>query len=265
MVKRLYPVVAFGGILIASISVVAAQLNGTAALDPVAASLTEQAAADGGVIRWALGTLGLASLALLAGMRAVRAPIDGWPARLMGVWAWVLIAAAVVPAVRPGLTWAAGAGRFLSLVAFVCVPVAAAQMVGRFEGDERWRGIARPLEWLALAAGLGLAALTYVALPGHGVMIGLVERLLLTSEVMIFALLAWQLLRMTYGPAVRTLSGNLSGSLSVGRFSYVRVLAYQGSPWSRRRASRTEWVSESSPLISVQASSLQASSCQVRR
>src|SRR5690606_10482318 len=111
--------------------------------------------------------------------------------------------AAVVPEVRLGPAWAAGAGRFLPLVAFVCVPVAAAQMVGRFEGDERWRGIARPLEWLSLAAGLGLAALTYVALPGGGVMIGLVERLLLASEVMTLALLAWQLLRTTYGPAVR--------------------------------------------------------------
>ncbi|GIH72801.1 DUF998 domain-containing protein [Sphaerimonospora thailandensis] len=227
MVKRLFPVAACGGILIASISIVAVLVDGKAALDPFAASLTAYAAQDGGVIRWALGTLGLASLALLAGMRAVRAPVDGWPARFMGLWAWGLIAAAVVPAVAAGLgmTWGVGAGRFLSLAAFAGVPAAAAQMVGRFEGDERWRGIARPLEWLALAAGLGLAAFTYVALPGHGVMIGLVERLLLVAEVAILALLAGQLLRITYGPAVGAAVRNWSSGVSFAQIPADQIPA----------------------------------------
>lgn len=234
MVKRLSPVVAGGGaILVVVISVVAVLVGGEASLDPLSATISEYAAAGGGTVRWALGALGLASLALVAGLRAVGAPIDGWPARLLCVWSWALIALVAVSGVRAGFGWDSGWGsevdRAVSLAAFVSVPAAAAQLVGRFEGDERWRGIARPLEWLALAAGLGLATLTYVALPGHGVMIGLVERLLFAIELAILALLAGRLLRQ-HDRMAEALAARAASAGRGGR-------APQGPIFARRSAS----------------------------
>jgi Protein of unknown function (DUF998) len=203
MVKRLYPVVACAGILLAVVTVVAAQLRGGGSLDPLSMTISDYAARDGGrLIKPAMALLGVASLALLAGMRAVHAPIKGWPARLLGVWSAALIAAAVVPstAADPGLTYQAAAHLCLSAATFISVPAAAALLADRLAGDERWKGAARPVEWLALTSGLGLAAITYVALPGHGAMIGLVERLLLTAEVAVLGVLAVQLLRLVWAP-----------------------------------------------------------------
>ncbi|ETK34657.1 DUF998 domain-containing protein [Microbispora sp. ATCC PTA-5024] len=206
MVKRLYPVAACAGILLAVVTVVATQVGGAPSPDPVSTTISEYAARDGGsAIETAMAVLGLASLALLAGMRSVGAPIEGWPARLLGVWSASLLGAAVVPSTTAdlGTTWQTEVHLALSVVAFVSVPVAATLMVPRLAADERWRPVARPVEWLALASGLGLAAITYVALPGQGVMIGLVERLLLTAEVAVLGVLAVRLLSLTWAPVLR--------------------------------------------------------------
>ncbi|HEY9524152.1 MAG TPA: hypothetical protein VIR33_12995, partial [Thermopolyspora sp.] len=68
--------------------------------------------------------------------------------------------------------------------------------------DERWRAVARPMEWLALAGGLGLAVTTYVALPGHQALLGPVERGLLAIEVATLGVLALRLLGLTWGAAL---------------------------------------------------------------
>nr|WP_225311450.1 DUF998 domain-containing protein [Microbispora cellulosiformans] len=197
MVKRIYPLLAGCGMVLAVATVVAAQVGGEPSLDPVSMTISQYAARDdGGVIETAMAVLGLASLALLAGMRAVHAPVDGWPARLIGLWSASLIGAAVIPS---DTSWQGDLHGLLSAAAFVSVPAAAIQLVGRLGQDERWQVVARPLEWLALASGLGLAAITYVALPGHGVMIGLVERLLLAAEVSVLGLLALRLVQLTWG------------------------------------------------------------------
>ncbi|WP_432928486.1 DUF998 domain-containing protein [Microbispora sp. CA-135349] len=212
MVKRIYPLLAGGGILLAVVTVVAAQVGGDPSLDPVSMTISEYAARDGGgAIETAMAVLGLASLALLAGMRALDAPVDGWPARLIGLWSVSLIGAAVVPS---GAAWQGDLHGVLSVTAFVSVPAAAIQLVGRLGQDERWKAAVRPLEWSALASGLGLAVITYVALPGHGVMIGLVERLLLTAEVAVLGVLAVRLTQLTWGPWLRErMSGRRAGFL----------------------------------------------------
>lgn len=172
-------------------------------------TISQYAAHDGGgAIETAMAVLGLASLALLAGMRALDAPVHGWPARLIGVWSVSLIGAAVVPS---STAWQGELHGVLSVAAFVSVPAAAIQLVGRLGQDERWKAAVRPLEWLTLASGLGLAAITYVALPGHGVMIGLVERLLLTAEVAVLGVLAVRLAQLTWGPSLRERIGRHAG------------------------------------------------------
>ncbi|GAA1268662.1 hypothetical protein Psi02_10740 [Planotetraspora silvatica] len=218
MVKRLYPVLACGGILFAVIYVVTAQVAGDSALDPVTMTISEYASLDRGVgIEVAMAVLGLSSLALLAGMRAVRAPVDGWPRVLMIVWSASLVVAAFVPtAAGAEHGWATAVHLVLSAAAFVSLPAAATLLVGRLAQDERWSPAARPVEWLALAGGLGLAAITYVALPGHGVMVGLVERLLLGTEVAVLLVLAVRLLRLTW-------AGTLRGVADVRRRRFVTV------------------------------------------
>jgi hypothetical protein len=91
-------------------------------------------------------------------------------------------------------------------VALAVLAGAAALMVRRFGDDERWRPVARPLEWLALGAGGALAVLTYVALPGHMVMIGLVEWSLLAIDVAVLAVFAVQLARISWSASATSMA-----------------------------------------------------------
>lgn len=92
--------------------------------------------------------------------------------------------------------------RAASVVAFVALPIAAALLVPRLAEDDGWRTVARSVEWLALACGFGLLALTYVTLPGEGVMVGLAEWTLLVIETALLAVLTLQLLQITLSPAL---------------------------------------------------------------
>ncbi|GAA1019728.1 hypothetical protein Aple_060840 [Acrocarpospora pleiomorpha] len=198
MVKRLAPLVACAGVVVALAALVPDQI------DPV--NMTISTALDhSGSTRLALAALGVAALALWAGMRAQRAPVGGWPERLIVIWGVGMIASPVLPE----MVW--------QVLACTTLPVATAQLVGRFTDDKRWRVVARPVEWLALAAGLGVAALTYVALPGDGVMIGLVERVLLGVEVATLALLAARLVHLTWAHTLPNLTGPAFRNMSLTR------------------------------------------------
>ncbi|HEX4814826.1 MAG TPA: DUF998 domain-containing protein, partial [Nonomuraea sp.] len=140
------------------------------------------------------------SAALLAGLRAVGAPVRGMPERLLMVWSGALVVAAIVPTTPIGadLDVAAQIHRYVSVAAFVSLPAAGALLVPRLGAHAEWKPVARAVEWVALAGGFGLLAITYVALPGGRVMIGLVERLLLGAEVTLLAVLAAWLTWLTW-------------------------------------------------------------------
>jgi hypothetical protein len=199
--KMLYPLIACAGILIAAVAAVVGQIDPDPYLDPLNLTISEYAVLDrGGATEFAMMSLGVASFALVGGLRAVRAPVGAAAERLMLVWSAALLLIAVVPTTAPGLAMDLGAQvhRYVSVVAFAAMPVAGMFMVTRLSEDERWRAVARPVEWLSLAGGFGLLAITYVALPGDRVLIGLVERVLLGAEVALVAVLAVQLLRLTW-------------------------------------------------------------------
>ncbi|MBG0827171.1 DUF998 domain-containing protein [Planomonospora sp. ID67723] len=199
--KMLYPLIACAGILVAAVVAVIGQLDPDPYLDPLNLTISEYAVLDrGGATEFAMVSLGIASLALVAGLRVAKAPVGAAAERLMLAWSGALVLIAVVPTTAPGLVLDAGAQvhRYVSVAAFVAMPLAGALMVSRFDRDERWRAVARPVEWLALAGGFGLLAITYVALPGDRVLIGLVERLLLGAEVALVGLLAVRLLQLTW-------------------------------------------------------------------
>ncbi|MEU6713719.1 DUF998 domain-containing protein [Nonomuraea sp. NPDC046802] len=200
-VKRIYSLVACGSILFAVVAVVIGQLGPDSALDPVNATVSEYAVSDrGGVTGVAMAVLGVGSLALLAGLRAAGAPVRGMPERLLMVWSGALVVAALIPTTPFGvdLDLAAQIHRYVSVAAFVSLPAAGALMVSRLASDAAWKPVARVVEWVALAGGFGLLAITYVALPGDRVMIGLVERLLLGAEVALLAVLAGWLVLLTW-------------------------------------------------------------------
>ncbi|GGK73916.1 hypothetical protein Sme01_33260 [Sphaerisporangium melleum] len=187
MLRRLYPLAAGGGVIAAALTVAAGRID--ASSGSFGMTIGQAAALDRGATELSAALLGLASLGLLAGMRSARAPIAGWPERLMLTWALALLGAAVVPYPQ--------AADVLVAVALVCMAVAAALLARRFGEDARWAAAARPTEWLALGAGGGLAVLTYIALPGHQVMIGLVEWSLLGIEVAVLGVSAGQLMRLS--------------------------------------------------------------------
>src|SRR5690606_27357654 len=207
MIRPLSPVIACAGLGTAMIALLAGLVGTGAPADPVSMTISDHVARGGGVLRPALAVLGAASLVLVAGLRAAGAPVRGRPAAWLAGWGVALITAAVLPvrAATGGAEapWEAHLHHGVMIAAFVSVPVAALQLVGRFERDERWRVAARPVEWLTLPAGLGLTALTYVMLPGQGVMIGVVEGALLAVDTAILGVLAVRLLRLTWGPVPR--------------------------------------------------------------
>ncbi|MEV0613706.1 DUF998 domain-containing protein [Nonomuraea sp. NPDC050404] len=197
--KRLYPWIAGTSILFSVVAVVAAQFDST--LDPMNVTISEYAVSEGGgVTGAAMALLGIGSLALLAGLRSAGAPIKGVPEWLLMVWSGAVIVAAVVPTTPlgqdPGL--ATQIHRYASVAAFVSLPAAGALLVPRLASDAAWKPVARVVEWVSLAGGFGLLAITYVAMPGERVMIGLVERLLLGAEVALLAVLAGWLVRMAW-------------------------------------------------------------------
>lgn len=182
---RVYPLIAGAAVVFSIIALVVGQVGGS--LDPMQVSISEYAVAErGGVTGIAMVVLGLGALALLGGLRAAGAPIKGLPEKLFLVWSGAMIIAPLFPA------------KALVYAAFVSLPAAAALLVPRFAADERWKAVARPVEWLALAGGFGVLAITYVALPGGGVMIGLVERVLLGAEVALLGVLALRLVQLTW-------------------------------------------------------------------
>jgi hypothetical protein len=191
--KRLYPLIACGSILFAVVAVVVGQFGPDPYLDPMNVTISEYAVADrGGVTEVAMAVLGIGSLALLAGLRAAGAPVRGAPERLLMVWSGALVVAALVPTSPIGqdLDLAAQIHRYVSVAAFVSLPAAGALLVPRLAADAGWKPVARAVEWVALAGGFGLLAITYVAMPGERVLIGLVERLLLGAEVGLLGVLA---------------------------------------------------------------------------
>lgn len=210
-VKRLAPWIACASILFSVVAVVVGQLVPDPQLDPLNVTISEYAVSDrGGVTEIAMAVLGIGSLALLLGLRASGAPVRGWPERLLMVWSGALMVAAVIPTTPIGqdLDLAAQIHRYVSVAAFVSLPAAGALLVPRLGQDAAWKPVARAVEWVSLAGGFGLLAITYVALPGERVMIGLVERLLLGAEVALLAVLAGWLVRLAWqrGPSRKAIN-----------------------------------------------------------
>ncbi|MFI7489482.1 DUF998 domain-containing protein [Micromonospora echinaurantiaca] len=213
---------ALGGIALAALLAVIGHLEVNEDLNPWSLTVSDYAVSDrGGVIDVAMVVLAVATAALLPALRRAATPPDGsrpearqTDARqtgarqtgagrltevLLAAWVGGLLLAAVVPTNEPGLPMdtAAYVHRYASVVAFLALPVGGWLLARRLpDATARWvRGFAQ--------ASLTLAAvMVWSAYPGDRVLLGLIERLLILTEVALVATVALTLLRRRVEHAV---------------------------------------------------------------
>jgi hypothetical protein len=188
------------GLSVAVAATVVGHIGLGTGFNPLALTVSDYAlSARGAAIEVSMVALAGASLALLLGLAAARAPVRGVPTVLLLVWAAGLLLAAAVPTDPIGMPVMSTAGyvhRYASVAAFLCLPAGALTLAARFATEPTWRSLASVLRRLAGASGVGLALLLYVAFPGDRILIGLVERTLIAVEVVVLLLLALRLLRL---------------------------------------------------------------------
>ncbi|MFI7607102.1 DUF998 domain-containing protein [Micromonospora sp. NPDC049366] len=184
-----------GGIAIAALLAVIGHVEVNENLSPWSLTVSDFAVSDrGGVIDAAMVVLALATAVLLAGLRRTAPPgrTAGTGGRLtevlLGSWVAGLLLAAVVPTNDPGtpMTTAAYVHRYASVVAFLTLPVAGWLLARR--GDLAPAG--RWLRGLVLVSVALAAAMVWSAYPGDRLLIGLIERALILTEVALIAVVA---------------------------------------------------------------------------
>jgi hypothetical protein len=206
-------VLALTSVLGLSVAVIATMLGHIGLgpdFNPLVLTVSDYALSDrGAVIETAMVALAGGSLALLAGLAAARAPVRGIPTVLLLIWSAGLLVSAVVPTDpigTPVMSTAAYVHRYASVAAFVCLPGAALVLASRFAADAAWCTLSRLLRRLAAASGIGLALLLYVAFPGDRVLMGLVERALITVEIVVLVVLALRLFTYRAGLVAEAVS-----------------------------------------------------------
>ncbi|WP_246446977.1 DUF998 domain-containing protein [Micromonospora polyrhachis] len=195
---RMLALITIGGVALATILTVVAHLEPDPGMDPWSLTISDYAVSNrGGPMDIAMFVLGAASLALPLGLRAARVRAGVLPMFLLVVWGVGLSASAIVPTDPIGvpMTMDGYIHRYVSVTAFVCLPIAALLLARRLASDSRWQANLQSVRMLALASVLGLAGLYYSAFPGERVLMGLVERVLVAVEVALLAVIAVRLYR----------------------------------------------------------------------
>ncbi|MFC0507987.1 DUF998 domain-containing protein [Micromonospora costi] len=192
---------ALGGIALAALLAVIGHVEVNDDLSPWSLTVSDFAVSDrGGVIDTAMVVLALATAVLLPPLRrpAAARPTGrptagpgrgpfGWAEALLTTWVLGLLLAAVVPTNEPGLPMdtAAYVHRYASVVAFLALPVGGWLLAARLPAPAgRW------VRGFAVASVVLAVAMVWSAYPGDRVLIGLVERMLILTEVAALTVLA---------------------------------------------------------------------------
>ncbi|CAL9327944.1 hypothetical protein SUDANB15_00009 [Streptomyces sp. enrichment culture] len=155
-------------------------------LSPFLLTVSDFAALDrGGPIETTMALLGVVSLVLLKVARGRGVPVRGLPTILLTVWGLGLVVAALVPTdpLTTQLSGSAYVHRYASIAAFAALPAAGLLLARRLAAEPHAKRTVRWLCVLSSVALAGAALMAYSAGPGGRELIGLVERLLLGSEV----------------------------------------------------------------------------------
>ncbi|MEE6260884.1 DUF998 domain-containing protein [Plantactinospora sonchi] len=197
--------VAAAGLSLTALLGVTAHLVPAPGMSPLSLTISDYAVSNNGwPMNLAILLLGITSLAVPLALRAARVAVGWLVETLLLVWCLGLVASALVPTDPIGVVELSTRGyvhRYVSVAAFVALPVATLLAVRRLAVDVRWRTAVRRLRVLAVTSVLGLAALYYVAFPGGRVMMGLVERILVVTELVLLAVLVGQLRRVAVAEA----------------------------------------------------------------
>lgn len=194
---RLLAVVAIAGAGVAAVLGVVAHIDAEPGMSPLSLTISDYAISDRGgpPMEAAMLLLGLSSFALPVALW-LRGCARRWLTVLLSVWSLGLIASAFVPTDPPGapeMTLSGYTHRYVSVAAFVSLPIAGTLLLRVLR--EWGIGAARAVRGLAVASAVGLLALLYVAFPGERVMMGLVERALVLTELALLAAMALPLAR----------------------------------------------------------------------
>lgn len=140
-----------------------------------------------------------ASLALLAGMRKVGAPLTKLTTALMLTWSGSLLVAAIIPTDSFEVGDLSPMGyvhRYASAIAFAALLVGSHFISRSLRTDERWSDLADKVRGLTIAAtvsGALMIATTYV---GDRFLIGLVERGMAAFAITSLVLLSLRVLKL---------------------------------------------------------------------
>ncbi|MFG1776215.1 DUF998 domain-containing protein [Micromonospora sp. NPDC049048] len=188
---------ALGGIALAALLAVIGHVAVNEDLDPWTLTISDFAVSDrGGVIDVAMIVLAAATAVLLPALWRTHAPPATRAGRtaeaLLVAWSGGLLLAAVVPTNEPGLPMdtAAYVHRYASVVAFLALPGAGWLLARRLPD-----AAARRVRALVTASLVLAAAMIWSAYPGDRLLLGLVERLLILTEVAVLVVVAVALLR----------------------------------------------------------------------
>ncbi|MFE6895133.1 DUF998 domain-containing protein [Streptomyces sp. NPDC057694] len=178
----------WGAVALAAAAAVGAPLDTDPGLSPFSLTVSDFAALDrGGLIETSMAVLGVMSFVLLAVGRRWLTGVRGLPSVLLAAWGLGLVVAAVVPTdpLTTHLSGSAYVHRYASIMAFLALPLAGIVLARRLAAAP---DAGRTIRWLRLLSTAALAGAVVMALsagPGHRELIGLVERVLLGSEVVL--------------------------------------------------------------------------------
>ncbi|WP_327030466.1 DUF998 domain-containing protein [Micromonospora sp. NBC_01740] len=188
---------ALGGIALATLLAVIGHVEVSENLDPWTLTVSDYAVSDrGGVIDVAMLVLAAATAVLLPALWRGHRPAAAGAGRaaeaFLAAWVGGLLLAAVVPTNEPGLPMdtAAYVHRYASVVAFLALPAAGWLLARRLPA-----AAGRRVRGLATASVVLAAAMVWSAYPGDRLLLGLVERLLILTEVAVLVVVAVALLR----------------------------------------------------------------------
>ncbi|WP_422770898.1 DUF998 domain-containing protein [Plantactinospora sp. WMMC1484] len=192
------------GLLVTAVLGVAAHLVPAPGMSPLTLTISDYAVSSNGwPMNVAILALGVSSLAVPLALRAVRVDVGRLAETLLLVWCAGLVASALIPTDPLHVVELSTQGyvhRYVSVAAFVALPVATLLAIRRLAADARWHDAVQRLRALAVTSVFALLALYYVAFPGERVMMGLVERILVLVELALLAGLVGRLYRITAGP-----------------------------------------------------------------
>ncbi|WP_406316442.1 DUF998 domain-containing protein [Streptosporangium sp. NBC_01639] len=112
-------------------------------------------------------------------------------------------ASAVIPTNPAGmdLTTTGYVHRYISFAAFAVLPVAGLILARHLSRQPSWRVVAAPVRVLAIVVLAGGAAMVFAAFPGHRVLIGLAERLLVIAAIGMLGVLNYRAHRLALVPS----------------------------------------------------------------